>query len=82
MPGQLQEYPKATIGNLNITVNQYDELVVTGNYKGQQLSQTIPARPPFMLFIDTVNSNVHVIPVHGEEIADTYELVQVVKSIG
>ncbi len=75
-------WPIANIGGMNESINQFGETVITGNYKGQAINQTVPTRPPCMVFINTVDRNIIVTKdIDQVPTGPEFELVKVIKTI-
>lgn len=73
-------YPTANVGAYSESINEQGELVISGNYKGDQISQTVPCHPPCILFLDTVNKNFYAIEnIHDADPA--WEFVKLIKGI-
>lgn len=67
--------------NLNVSINEYGELELTGKNKGNKnFQQTLPVIPPCVLFWDDTIENFVAYKIDGN-IPGNYELVDVILDI-
>ena len=57
MAKSVVEFSSVAIGQLNISINSHDELVITGSFQGVTVAQTLPNIIPAWIFFDPVSTN-------------------------
>jgi len=67
------------INNYTESVNQNNELHVTGTYQTHQIDQTITVPTPCLLMLDSTNGNLVAIPIANYD--PNLKLVKIIESI-